>query len=102
MCTNHAGVLLAVTGNPVARIRGLAAACRITERTAQGIVSDLEQAGCLSRERVGRRTRCTVHLDGTFRHPAEAGLPIRALLELFAHNDYRQQSRRPVERTHPR
>lgn len=85
--TNHARVLLVVTRNPTARFRDIAAACHITERTAQGIVSDLEQAGYLSRERIGRRTRYTVQMDGAFRHPAEAGLPIRALLELFTHHD---------------
>lgn len=85
--TNHARVLVTVARTPTARIRDIAAACRITERAAQGIVSDLEQAGYLSRERVGRRTYYTVHMDGTFRHPTEAGLSIRALLELFTRGE---------------
>ncbi|MET7913921.1 helix-turn-helix domain-containing protein [Streptomyces avermitilis] len=81
--TNHARVLLPVARDPTARLRDIAAACRITERTVQGIVVDLEQAGYLSRERHGRRTRYTLHPGGTLRHPAEAHLLIRNLLELF-------------------
>ncbi|MFG2557200.1 helix-turn-helix transcriptional regulator [Streptomyces sp. NPDC048581] len=88
--SNHARVLMTVARNPSARIREIGAACHITDRTAQGIIADLEQAGYLTRERIGRRTRYTVHMDGTFRHPTEAGLPIRALLELFTRHDDRQ------------
>ncbi|WP_342668235.1 AsnC family transcriptional regulator [Streptomyces violens] len=75
--------LLAVARDPTTRIRDIAAACRIAERTAQAIVCDLEAAGYLSRERIGRRTHCTLNLNGSLRHPAEAGLSIRALLDLF-------------------
>jgi hypothetical protein len=48
---------------------------------------DLEQAGYLRRERAGRRTRYILCLDGTLRHPADAHVPVRALLELFTHHD---------------
>ncbi|MFI2634348.1 helix-turn-helix transcriptional regulator [Streptomyces collinus] len=87
--TNHARVLLAISHDPAIRLRDIAAACRITERTAQSIVSDLEQAGYLSRERDGRRTRYTLHPEGSLRHPAEAHLPVRRLLELFTHRPNR-------------
>ncbi|MFF5506512.1 MarR family transcriptional regulator [Streptomyces roseolus] len=53
--TNHARVLLAIARDPATRIRDIAAACHITERTAQSVVGDLERAGYLSRERDGRR-----------------------------------------------
>ncbi|MBP2051465.1 DNA-binding MarR family transcriptional regulator [Streptomyces griseochromogenes] len=85
--TNHARVLLAAARDPTARIRDIGAACHITERTAQSIVGDLEQAGYLSREREGRRTRYILHLDGRLRHSTEAHLPVRALLELFTGGD---------------
>jgi hypothetical protein len=81
--TSHARVLLTIARDPAARVRDIAAACRITERTALAIVTDLEQADYLHRERLGRRNQYTLHLDGSFRHPAEAGLPVRALVELF-------------------
>ncbi|WP_308315765.1 helix-turn-helix domain-containing protein [Streptomyces sp. ISL-100] len=79
--TNHARVLVAIAREPGVRIRDIAA-CRISERTVQSAVADLEKGGYLSRKRHGRRTHYTVHLDGTFRHPAEAHLPVRALLAL--------------------
>lgn len=82
--TNHARVLLAITRDPGLRLRDIAVACDITERTVQSIVTDLEEAGYLSRERDGRRTRYSLHLDGTLRHPAEAHLPVRELLALLS------------------
>ncbi|MER5927360.1 helix-turn-helix transcriptional regulator [Streptomyces mirabilis] len=85
--TNHTRVLIVIARAPAARLRDIAAACHVSERTAQNIVTDLEQAGYLSRERAGRRTRYILCLDGTLRHPANAHVPVRALLELFTHHD---------------
>lgn len=65
-------------------LRQVAATCRITERTAQAIVADLEQAGYLHRQRVGRRNQYTLHLDKRFRHPADAAVSVRGLVQLFA------------------
>jgi hypothetical protein len=62
--TNHARVLMVIAQAPAARLRDIAAACETIERTVQMIVSDLERAGYLIRERDGRRTRYTLHLDG--------------------------------------
>ncbi|MEW2252314.1 hypothetical protein AB0907_33940 [Streptomyces sp. NPDC006975] len=36
----------------------------MNQRTAQRVVTDLEEAGYLSRERDGRRTRYHLHLEG--------------------------------------
>ena len=55
--TNHARVLLHVAERPDARLRDLAEALDVTERTAFGIVSDLTEAGYLMKERTGRRNR---------------------------------------------
>ncbi|MFD0541815.1 MarR family transcriptional regulator [Streptomyces mexicanus] len=81
--TSHARVLLAIARDPAARLRDLAAAGHITERTAHRVVGDLEEAGYLTRQRHGRRTRYTLHLDRPLRHPAEAHLPVRELLALL-------------------
>ncbi|MFC4066271.1 helix-turn-helix transcriptional regulator [Actinoplanes subglobosus] len=81
--TNHAHVLLAIARDPTVRLRDAADAIGITERAAQAIVADLEAAGYLQRERVGRRNRYTVNPGGRFRHPAEAGHAIGELLDLF-------------------
>ncbi|MFD3621689.1 MarR family transcriptional regulator [Streptomyces sp. NPDC058676] len=81
--TNHTRVLHFIAHNPTTRVQGVAAACRITERTAQRIVADLEEAGYLKRERGGQRTQYTVNLDTPLRHPAETGLSVRDLLKLL-------------------
>jgi len=80
--TNHARVLLVIARDPDLRLRDIAAACHITERTAQSIVTDLEQAGYIRREREGRRTRYILCADGTLRHPAEAHVTLRELLDV--------------------
>ncbi|MFI7542793.1 helix-turn-helix transcriptional regulator [Actinoplanes sp. NPDC049599] len=86
--TNHAHVLLAIAREPTVRLRDVAEAVGITERAAQAIVADLEAAGYLQRERVGRRNQYTVNPAGRFRHPAEADHSIGDLLNLFTDSSH--------------
>ena len=67
--TNHAHVLAYIAADPGARLRDVAATVGITERTAGQIVSELEQAGYLTKTRVGRRNSYEVHGDLPLRHP---------------------------------
>jgi Mn-dependent DtxR family transcriptional regulator len=53
--TNHARALLYLARDSEARLRDLAAALDVTERTAYGIVSDLTAAGYVVKEKDGRR-----------------------------------------------
>jgi predicted ArsR family transcriptional regulator len=69
--TNHAHVLLCVSRDPGARLRDIAAAVGITEGAAQRIVTDLVEAGYLTREREGRRNRYELRNDLPLRHPLE-------------------------------
>ena len=55
--TNHARATLYIADHPDARLRDLASALGVTERTAFGIVVDLAEAGYLVKEREGRRNR---------------------------------------------
>jgi DNA-binding IclR family transcriptional regulator len=55
--TNHARALLYIARDPEARLRDLAAALDVTERTAYGIVADLTAAGYVLKEKDGRRNR---------------------------------------------
>jgi DNA-binding IclR family transcriptional regulator len=55
--TNHARVLLFIADHPDARLRDLAAALDLTERTAYAIVADLSESGYVVKERDGRRNR---------------------------------------------
>ena len=82
--TNHAHVMVCLRRDPTSRMRDVATAVGITERAAQRIVSELEEAGFLSREREGRRNRYTLHVDLRLRHPLESAHPLGELLETLA------------------
>jgi len=84
LLTGHGHVLVEIARNPQARIRDIAAAAGITERTAQAIVADLEEAGYITRTRIGRRTRYGVNPDSSFRHPAQEGLQVGPFLAVLA------------------
>jgi DNA-binding MarR family transcriptional regulator len=67
--TNHAHVLESIADDPTIRLRDIAAAVGITERTAAQIVTDLEEAGYLTKIRDGRRNRYEIHEELPLRHP---------------------------------
>ena len=58
--TNHARVLICISHDPGARLRDIAAALGITERSAYAIVTDLTEAGYVVKEKDGRRNRYQV------------------------------------------
>ncbi len=67
--TNHAHVLLCVSEDPGVRLREIAAAVGITERSAHKILSELVEEGYVLRERHGRRNRYKVKSELPLRHP---------------------------------
>ena len=84
LLTGHGHVLVEIARNPGARLRDIAVVAGITERAVQAIISDLEGAGYLTREREGRRNRYTVDTEKVFRHPAQDGHRVGPLLEILA------------------
>ena len=82
--SNHAHVLVCIHGDPDARIRDIAQQVGVTERAAQGLVSDLVDEGYLVRERVGRRNRYAINADERLRHPLEDEHTIGELLRLVS------------------
>jgi DNA-binding MarR family transcriptional regulator len=85
--THHARVLLEIARDPDVRLRDIATSIGITERAVQGIVSDLHQAGYLTRERVGRRNRYSIDPEQRLRYPTEADIPVGALIDMFTRHD---------------
>ena len=81
--TNHAHVLLAVAGDPDARVTEVAEDVGISTRSALSILRDLEEAGYVARVRVGRRTHYSVRPHQPFRHPATAAHEVDELLAVF-------------------
>ena len=81
--TNHAHVLLCVSRDPAARLRDVADVVGITERAAQRIVAELEEAGYLTRTRDGRRNRYEIHPDVPLRHPLERDHAVGEILDVL-------------------
>ncbi|MFF8401697.1 helix-turn-helix transcriptional regulator [Streptomyces sp. NPDC015684] len=99
--TNHARVLATIAENQSARVRDIAARCRLTERAVQKIIADLEEAGYLSHVREGRGNIYQIDPSKILRHPAEAGqgLTVASLLTLLVQDETHRVSPHP-EPTH--
>jgi len=82
--TNHSHVLICLARDPRLRLRDLAEQVGITERAVQGIVNDLEAAGCLTRHREGRRNRYDIVTDRPMRHRVERQHLVGDLLSAMA------------------
>ena len=78
--TNHAHVLLCLAGDPEVRLRDVGAQVGITERAVQKIISELEAAGVLERERQGRRNVYSIHAKRPLRHPVESHCTVEGLI----------------------
>ncbi|QDT69234.1 hypothetical protein MalM25_21680 [Planctomycetes bacterium MalM25] len=81
--TNHTHVLVLLHQEPTLVLREVATRVGITERAVQRIVQELEGAGYLKKQRVGRRNNYTITLQRRLRHPVESHCSIEALLELI-------------------
>ena len=81
--TNHARVLICISRDPGVRLRDLATALGITERSAYGIVSDLVDAGHVVKEKDGRRNRYRIQHHLPLRRPLGREATIGELLELL-------------------
>lgn len=68
LLTNHMYVLLCVAREPDIRVREVALAVGITERTAQTILRDLVADGFVEVSRIGRRSRYRVIQSARFPH----------------------------------
>jgi predicted transcriptional regulator len=81
--TNHAHVLVCIANDPGIRLRDIATAVGITERSAHKILSELVDDGYAARERRGRRNHYTVKLDLPLRHPLLREREVGDLLEVL-------------------
>ena len=82
--SNHGHVLIYLAREPEARIRDIAKSVGITERRIQGIITDLEAAGYIEIERIGRRNTYTVKKNLRFRHQSESHRSIGSLIKIFS------------------
>ena len=63
LITNHGLVLAAISRDSKQTIREIGDVAGITERTAYGIVVDLEKAGYIKRTKVGTRNMYAINAD---------------------------------------
>src|SRR5262249_50541163 len=81
--SNHSHVLYCISFCPDIRMREIATKVRITERAVQRIVVDLERAGYLKRERVGRQNHYRLEPGRHLRHPLEHHVEVGRLLTIL-------------------
>ena len=92
--TNHARVLVCIAYDPDTRLRDLAAALDVTERTAYGIVVDLTDAGYLVKEKEGRRNRYRIQEDLALGEPVGRELTIGQVLDVLVDGKRRSARRK--------
>lgn len=61
--TNHARALVCIAHDPDLRLRDIAVALGVTERSAYAIVNDLAEDGYIVKEKDGRRNRYRIQGD---------------------------------------
>ena len=93
--TNHARVLACIADDPGVRLRDVAGAIGITERSAFAIVTDLAEAGYVVKEKDGRRNRYRIQSHVRLHEPTGTEKTIGELLNLLV----RQPARRRQPKT---
>ena len=81
LLSNHAHVLVAISQDPDARQKDIAYAVGITIGAVQRIVHELEEAGYLRSEKIGRRNHYHVVDDVPLRHPLESHHTVSDLIK---------------------
>jgi DNA-binding Lrp family transcriptional regulator len=79
--TNQARVLLYISRCPASTARRIAQAVGITERATQRLIRDLDEAGYITRKRVGRHNEYVVHRDQPISGDIVGDVPIASLLD---------------------
>lgn len=82
--TNHAAILATIARDPELTVRRIADQVGITERRAAQIVQDLRRGGYITTERVGRRSRYTVHPQKSVPDRIANGLTAGGLLQVLS------------------
>lgn len=81
--TNHARALLVIAHDPGVRLRDIAAALDITERSAYGLVTELAEAGYVVKEKDGRRNHYEIQTHLPLREPVARQRTIGEVLDLL-------------------
>jgi len=93
--TNHARALVCIAHDPGVRLREIAAALDVTERSAYAIVTDLAEAGYVVKQKDGRRNRYQIQKHLPLREADGHQRTIGEILDVFVPRQRhgRQQTR---------
>jgi DNA-binding IclR family transcriptional regulator len=92
--TNHARALVCIAHDPGMRLRDIATALGITERSAFGIVTDLTAAGYVVKDKDGRRNRYRIQAHLPLPEAVGQQRTIGEVLGLFVDAKTRSRPRR--------
>jgi DNA-binding Lrp family transcriptional regulator len=81
--TNHGAVLALISQNSQITAREIAETLGMTERPVRRIIAELEAAGYLYKQRVGRVNRYRVNLDLPLRRPEARATMVGELLRVL-------------------
>ena len=79
--SHHAHVLILMARNNEETLDNLAHQAGITTRSVTSVIKDLEDAGYVSRSKVGRHNRYEINKDGLLRHPTSEQHTVGELIE---------------------
>ena len=97
--TNHARALACIAHDPGVRIRDIAAALGITERSAFGFVTDLITAGYVLKDKEGRRNRYRIQVHVPLRRDTDRNQTVGELLAVLVDTKARGDLQQGVEVT---
>jgi DNA-binding transcriptional ArsR family regulator len=97
--TNHARVLICISRDPGLRLRDLASALGITERSAYAIVDDLVEAGYMVKEKDGRRNRYRVQAQLPLPERVTQERTIGEVLGVLVDADVRGHRKTPIKKS---
>jgi DNA-binding IclR family transcriptional regulator len=81
--TNHAQLLLVMARNPETTVCQLAEMLQVTERSVYRILADLQKAGYVERQKVGRHNRYEINPAVPLRDISVENQLVRDLLQLI-------------------
>ena len=100
--TNHARVLICIAHDPGVRLRDIAAALDITERSSYSIVTELVQAGYVLKDKDGRRNRYRVEVQLPLPESIGRERTVGEVLGLLVDADARRRPTQPTKERHAR
>lgn len=81
--SNHGHVYFLLATNDDIVVREIAHKVGITERSVLGILQNLEDAGYIHRQKIGRSNKYKIVPKKTLRHPLESDVLLKDLVDLI-------------------